>query len=537
MPLSVLQRLDVPSEFLKRVSDGATLQAQPIQARMQHLAITKAKSKTVAKLVQSSQSYSFMTCGEDMDDFHSHRASQLTWIQLTESTNGECALKGEQIRNGITSHVGVFEFRSRNVIYDGASSFPRKERGWAELHKGFSLFFSICQLHSLANDQKDTFLKKADVRENLRSTGTFARVVNKGTLFLNFSDWCRRVIRHLARVKEGPPPRDSQLYKSHLMRLTLASGTRIIEKLACLKSLPNGDWQPLGVITIWVPVGSSYSVEQIVFNVAVTTSSMLCGSRFTRWREARWMGADTAYDEQILMEGINGLQTLTFLAYHSAQLGYPVEACLKRVDDFIEAMSRPHLLALAGPLDAPPDVSLSGGAGGRANVTEQHEDEERRVSILQVLRFLFTRPSGTYIVIRQALEIFVRIMRLLLWWSSAKFEKAQVMKEKKATHDEFAPRRLERTFPVLEAAKGVLDEKLHGTAQHLLEQEQMWCHIMPPRDQTVAMCNLAFELISGVECSAAHSVGMQNRRSPTRIFKLLVSVDEARALDALKPFF
>ena len=45
MPLSVLQRLDVPSEFLKRVSDGATLQVQPIQARMQHLAITKAKSK------------------------------------------------------------------------------------------------------------------------------------------------------------------------------------------------------------------------------------------------------------------------------------------------------------------------------------------------------------------------------------------------------------------------------------------------------------------------------------------------------------
>ena len=129
MPLSVVQRLGVPEEFLRKINSepGAIV---PIQANeIYQFAVTKAKSKTVAKLVQSDQGYSHLTCLPDQTDFQSYTASQLSWIQLTDSAAAEAALEGETRRWRHKTYDDDFEFLSRNVCYDGASSFPKKGKG------------------------------------------------------------------------------------------------------------------------------------------------------------------------------------------------------------------------------------------------------------------------------------------------------------------------------------------------------------------------------------------------------------------------
>ena len=64
MPLSVVQQLGVPPEFVRKLEAQAQPNALvPTQAAKLITGVaSKAKSKTVAKLVQSKMSYSSMTC-------------------------------------------------------------------------------------------------------------------------------------------------------------------------------------------------------------------------------------------------------------------------------------------------------------------------------------------------------------------------------------------------------------------------------------------------------------------------------------------
>ena len=101
----------------------------PIQAGKLYTPVaSRAKSRTVVKLVQSQSGYNALTCATPTADFHSYKATQLSGIQLTDSTGAEAALEEERIRTPPQNYDDDFLFCSRNVTYDGASSFPRKER-------------------------------------------------------------------------------------------------------------------------------------------------------------------------------------------------------------------------------------------------------------------------------------------------------------------------------------------------------------------------------------------------------------------------
>jgi hypothetical protein len=170
MALSVLQQLDVDPRFIDVVTEnvGAVV---PIQAgALPKWTATRAKSKTVAKIVQSDSGYSTMTADMTLTDFRSYRAKQLGVVQLTESTRAENALEGERRRSGLTDKAYAFEFLSRNVCYDGASSLRKKERGWLMEHAGFNLFYTVCELPSLTNDAVDSLMKRPDIKQVVGGT-------------------------------------------------------------------------------------------------------------------------------------------------------------------------------------------------------------------------------------------------------------------------------------------------------------------------------------------------------------------------------
>ena len=96
MHLALLQQLDVDPVFIRQVTGNQTAIVPLQSASLPVWSATKARSKTIAKLVQSDQGYSYLTCDESLKDFQSHTAKQLTWIQLTDSTSGENALHGEK---------------------------------------------------------------------------------------------------------------------------------------------------------------------------------------------------------------------------------------------------------------------------------------------------------------------------------------------------------------------------------------------------------------------------------------------------------
>ena len=87
-------------------------------------------------------------------------------------------------------------------------------------------------------------------------------------------------------------------------------------KNASLQMLPNGDWQQFGIVEAIVPIGSNFDPERVVDVTVEGSCSVLCGARMTRWREERWEGADKPWNEWLLMEGINGLGTLTLIAFN-----------------------------------------------------------------------------------------------------------------------------------------------------------------------------------------------------------------------------
>ena len=163
-----------------------------------------------------------------------------------------------------------------------------------------------------------------------------------------------------------------------------------------------------------------------------------------------------------------------------------------------------------------------------------NEHEDVKIKLGRVRRFDTTRPFGRMAMFRQTLELFVRSWRSLLWWSSDRCEAKQKQCEFKAMRSNADPDKLHRSYAVLEAAKNVLENELHKDAAQLLEEHELWDHLMPPRGQTLENCMLAFEAISGAKCSVGASTGMQNRRCPVAIMRLLISQEEAGMLDRKK---
>lgn len=200
-------------------------------------------------------------------------------------------------------------------------------------------------------------MTKPEFRTAVRMTGEYAQCVNPGLKFLSFTAMAKTIIRHRLKIRVGAPHRQRRLFKSQLMRLCLASGTRLLEKVAAYRSLPNGDWRPLGGFETWIPPGPAYDHERIGVIVSEGTVSAVCSSRFTRWKDARWTGADKQFDEAMMMEGVNGLYSLTLVGFDEEARGAPLEARLHRVGEFIEQVLRPHVY---GALPAPAEEDAGG---------------------------------------------------------------------------------------------------------------------------------------------------------------------------------
>jgi hypothetical protein len=166
----------------------------------------------------------------------------------------------------------------------------------------------------MANDSKDTYL--TTVKTDIRGNTEFAKTINPGTHFLKFCQLFRKVMRHLTRITEGTIDPSWRLFKLQLLKLCLQDSSRTVEKFASLQMLPNGDWQQFGIVEVIVPIGSKFDPERVVDVTVEGSCSVLCGARMTRWKEERWEGADKPWSEWLLMEGINGLGTLTLIAFN-----------------------------------------------------------------------------------------------------------------------------------------------------------------------------------------------------------------------------
>ena len=154
----------------------------------------------------------------------------------------------------------------------------------------------------------------------------------------------------------------------------------------------------------------------------------------------------------------------------------------------MEAILNPTLYqAVAAPNGGDDDNGMdgqaavsSGSGGAQVGATE---DEDPSVLMQKVRQHLNTAPFGLMVIIRQPLELFARAMRLLTHWHSGKFEEKQTRVAFKR-EDSDDPRALPRTYPVLEAAKQVLEKKFHDGATLLLEHCELWQHLLPANNQT-----------------------------------------------------
>ena len=164
----------------------------------------------------------------------------------------------------------------------------------------------------MANDSKYMYL--ATVTTDIRGDTEFAQTINPWTHFLNFAQLFRKVMRHLTRTTEGAIDPSWRLSKLQLLKLCLQDSSRTVENFSSLQMLPNGDWQQFSIVEAIVPIGSNFDPERVVDVTAEGSCSILCGSKMKRWREERWKGADKPWSEWLLMEGINGLGTLTLIA-------------------------------------------------------------------------------------------------------------------------------------------------------------------------------------------------------------------------------
>ena len=435
------------------------------------------KTKTVTKLVQSRSMFGMLVRAAGSGRLVQVQGTSLTWLQQLDRTTGECLLSAADQRDAVSPHASAFGFKVQVSTLDGAGSNHRCERAAhaRRVEQGWLRFEWTCSVHKLANVHSHVF---ALADETIRGQIHLALSLNTGNNLTRFNKHLRAVVSEQVRIKRGTPPPECLHYKRQLLALAMARGSRMLARRLALWSLPNGDWTKRE-IDVWVPEGVDINRERIVAIVSHSLQKVVSGVRMTVYPRHRWTRSDEAFDQFLLLEGLHQLASQTWQRFQAeccdAKAKGWVRAADAHLDPGVPAEAPEQHAAHLGHGHAEPNLggipdAIGEQSGDGADFAAARLDNERHRQ--QASAWLQTKPFGTAAIVRQTMEPLSRLMRSHLELGSNAWERCERAKSAKAFFDD-APGQ-ERTYPILELAKGVLEGACQQQLWLLMSSSQLW---------------------------------------------------------------
>ncbi|CAK0795464.1 unnamed protein product, partial [Prorocentrum cordatum] len=487
--------------------------------------------RTVIKLLQSSSRFGCLL-RTNAGEYVGIVGASIAPLQWLDRNTGECLREADQRRTTAVGRAAKdFACKTRASVLDGAGPNARCEAqvgvdrrgdGWGKI--GFT-----CSIHCLANVFTHTFdLTGSDVSGQIN----FALAVNEGSGFSSFCRIFRAVVQQRIRIRRGRPPPEATPCKRHLLCLSLARGSRLIEKKTALHHLPNGDWRDREHVDIWILEGIDINESEIKKSVSEALEVVLLGARFTRWPRSKRAGSDVAMDEFILLDGIHGLGSAVWAIWAKEMARGSKKRPRLGDGGALPAAAAGPGAADGGEGGAAEAAAASGGDGqGHGDFNAKRLENEYHRSTAG--DWMDTSPLDRVVIIRQVLEPLRRTMDWHLEVGGKHWEIKQrgmvVQAESKG-----AASSTSRTWPIVEAALGTPARVFQAAWDPLFREHVLWKDLVQPSAMTRKARALAFKLLSRSECQVREAFMHRHSLLPTRIFAMIADPAVAQEVSDLQ---
>ena len=291
--------------------------------------------------------------------------SSLTSLQVVERTTGPVLKRALLENNFVSEHSNSFQFKCRMVTTDmhpgnlAAEKLVMKDRpGWSHLHFG-------CNVHVAARAHSKTFsLVPAEITGLLN----FALSLSQGSAMVQFRKALVKVLTRKITFLYGSATEECQQYRSWILDVFAKTGAKKEVKNHILRRLPNGNWQNVHQVEVYLKPGLQHNLPALRKQVISSFVTVFTSRAFKVYPRHRWVGADIAMDQVGLMESVHGLATSVYQAMveNVGPSSLPVSFDL---DSFHEDLpDSPVALHQVQQRTRPPGVAAASAGHGREDV-------------------------------------------------------------------------------------------------------------------------------------------------------------------------
>ena len=356
------------------------------------------------------------------------------------------------------------------------------------------------------------------------------------------------LIRRRLKVIRAAPPPHVRRHQDWVLSSFCAQGPKARVRRCTLQALLNGDWTCHQEVQVYLAPEVEVDLPKLQEQVIQGVMLALASRTLRQYPRHRWLGAEGALDDILLLQCVHGLCSAAFL--HMCLGVDPLDdLAASRALSSLETTSQPPGGAAGDELDVVlQETGPSSGWWGNAahafldpalpvqdsgestNMSElAYQNSQRRN---KVCKWWQSHPLAPLILIRLCIRPLAKLLGGYIERSGQDWLQEQRMAQTvlMALHPEH---RTFNTSALLEAVNAVGEAQFFEDLATLLKEED-WDHV-PPSHWTVGFQGLAFRLTSKMGCLVKELCEQQSRTFPLRLFRLLSSTSSLADILATKP--
>ena len=458
--------------------------------------------------------------------------TNLSVIQILENTTTNTLFAALQEGSCIPPGTDAYDMRVRIVTTDqGPSNISTEQRIAQRRGSLWSHIHCHCQVHIVATCHKRTF---EELEEHLSAAINMALYLSFGEHMRQFRQSLAAIIRKRLVIRQGRPPSAARVYREWVLQHFCQAGPQSRTKRALLSVLANGDWTQRGEVQFFVPAGLDYSQPEIEEKVVKGLLLAFASRKFRTYPRHRWLGAEAALDDLLLLECCHGLCAAAF--YHLCHGVDPLEGgsvaegrslhaqgqTALDADDLLEhpppLQTSPAPEAEQGLDPAPPSPTAVGSqqaALESGNVDLAVVNQHR---LVKVGRWWQSDPLAYLMLVRLCLQPLGKLMGSYIEKSGHHWLEEQRLKQSVL---QILGQRTAPPTPtaLLEVVNAVGEGQFFEDLRSVLDSAE-WQHV-PSTHWKVKFQTLTFRITSKLGCVVFELGLQQSRTFPLRLFKLL----------------
>ena len=535
---------ETPMVTAVKLSKGEATSSNPLQDPLpHHVACLEAlhrgvpcpKLSTTSKLLQVRQEYGMLLKiqlgNRPQDPFFCYILGNTSSpLQAMGRNNAQTLVECLRRVQGNDPSANGFQSKARVVVLDQAPANSLAED--VIMHSrpaGWQHVILPCDTHKVSLCMSKTFDQL--LAPHVSGLINTAISIREGGKMSIFRAALSEVIQERLRICRGECSMEAKKHREAVMDLFITHDNNGIVKRTMLTAAANGDWRNPEQLEHYVPrTDPAPTAQQVGRHVEKCLVAALAGHQPHMYPRHRWTGADEAVDDLAILFAVHNLLPHVYARFQNMvdnkaqgldtrRLNNPEseersdsanpnpgfecsDAPVIAEDGLLHSGMAAPLLPTAGPV--PESLSAAQNAHVRSSAG----------------KWMYSEPYAHLCLMRVVLNPLCQLMRDQLFLGGQDYELQERCKMAQAMSEGTTGGFDGRSFRVVEAASGSLEEKFAEQMKKLFTDKSTWA-IFPQSCYTVKFRSLCFRLLTRASACVYQLLALSHKIFPIKLFRLI----------------